>query len=83
MDFSEFPVNAVTLTEGQGHPIPHHFKGLPTEYFLANFHNSTVNTIIVYEMLSMLKFVTDGQTDGQTDAGGSLQKTHFTHMGKK
>ena len=42
---SKFLVNTMTLTKGQGHPMPHYFQDLCTCYLFAKNHNFTVNNV--------------------------------------
>ena len=42
---SKFQADLVTLTSRQHQPMAYHFKGLPTKYFLAKFHTSTMNSV--------------------------------------
>ena len=45
LTFFNFQAKTVTLTFGQGHPMVYYFEGLSLSYFLATFHNSSVNGV--------------------------------------
>ena len=82
--FIQFPVNTVTLTEGQCHPRSYYFEGLPTGYPLANFHNSAINSVRDIANVKVCHRQTDRLTDGRTDAGGSLHRlTLFTQVSQQ